>query len=104
MTIRAGLGVAIIAATLIGAGPVAAQKSADTLRIVDRFALPNVDPYYNSLRTGVVMHHQAWDGLVYRDPDTFPLKPLLATGWKLPDPTPIEFPLRPGVKFHDGRP
>ena len=86
------------------AAPAMAQKSADTLRITMRDALPNVDPYYNNLRTGVVMHHQAWDTLVYRNPDTFKLEPLLASEWKLPDPTTIEFTLRPGVKFHDGTP
>jgi peptide/nickel transport system substrate-binding protein len=93
---------AIFAAIVLSAAPAAAQKSADTLRISMRDALPNVDPYYNNLRTGVVMHHQAWDTLVYRDPDTFKIKPLLATEWKTPDPTTIEFTLRPGVKFHDG--
>ena len=82
----------------------AAQKSADTLRITMRDALPNIDPYYNNLRTGVVMHHQAWDALVYRNPDTFKLEPLLATEWKMPDATTIDFTLRPGVKFHDGSP
>ena len=66
---------------LLGAGavPATAQKSADTLRIVMRDALTNIDPYYNNLRTGVVMHHQGWDALVYRNPDTFKLEPLLAT-------------------------
>jgi peptide/nickel transport system substrate-binding protein len=99
-------GAVILAAVLLGAGmaPVAAQKSADTLRITMSAALTNIDPYYNSLRTGVVMQHQAWDALVYRNPDTFKLEPLLATEWKLPDPTTIEFTLRPGVKFHDGSP
>ncbi|MEA2871781.1 MAG: peptide/nickel transport system substrate-binding protein, partial [Hyphomicrobiales bacterium] len=95
---------AAIFTTAFLAAPAMAQKSADTLRITDRFALTNIDPYYNSLRTGVVMQHQAWDALVYRNPDTFKLEPLLATEWKLPDPTTIEFTLRPGVKFHDGSP
>jgi peptide/nickel transport system substrate-binding protein len=100
------LGAAILAAVLLGAGalPATAQKSADTLRITERNALPNIDPYYNNLRTGVVMHHQGWDGLVYRNPETFKVEPLLATEWKLPDTTTIEFTLRPGVKFHDGSP
>jgi peptide/nickel transport system substrate-binding protein len=104
MGVQLRLGAAILAAALLGAGapPVAAQKSADTLRISMRDALPNIDPYYNNMRTGVVMHHQGWDALVYRNPDTFKLEPLLATEWKLPDPTTIEFTLRPGVKFHDG--
>jgi len=93
---------AIFAAMMLSAAPVSAQKSADTLRISMRDALPNVDPYYNNLRTGVVMHHQAWDTLVYRNPDTFKIEPLLATSWKAPNPTTIEFTLRPNVKFHDG--
>ena len=104
MRLQNKLGAAILTAVLLGAGavPATAQKSADTLRIVMRDALPNIDPFFNNLRTGVVMHHQGWDALVYRNPDTFKLEPLLATEWKLPDPTTIEFTLRPGVKFHDG--
>jgi peptide/nickel transport system substrate-binding protein len=82
--------------------PAMAQKSADTLRIVLRDAVTNVDPYYNQLRTGLVLAHHAWDGLVYRDPETFSPKPLLATGWKIVDDTTIEFALRRGVKFHNG--
>ncbi|MDX2203359.1 MAG: ABC transporter substrate-binding protein [Hyphomicrobiaceae bacterium] len=84
------------------AAPAAAQKAADTLRIVFRDAVPNVDPYYNSQRTGLVLAHQAWDTLVHRDPDSFDLKPLLATDWKLLNDTTLEFGIRQGVKFHDG--
>jgi peptide/nickel transport system substrate-binding protein len=104
MRVRMKFGAALIAVALLGlaATPAAAQKSADTLRIVMRDALPNIDPYYNNLRTGVVMSHQGWDGLVYRNPDTFKIEPLLATEWKFVDPTTIDFTLRPGVKFHDG--
>src|SRR5258707_8634629 len=104
MRLQNKLSTAILATVLLGAAasPATAQKSADTLRITMRDALPNVDPYYNNLRTGVVMHHQGWDGLVYRNPDSFKIEPLLATEWKLPDTTTIEFTLRPGVKFHDG--
>ena len=86
------------------AGPAQAQKAADTLRIAWRDAIPNVDYYYNSLRTGLVLSHQVWDTLIYRDPETFQLKPLLATSWKYADDTTLEFELRPGVTFHDGSP
>jgi peptide/nickel transport system substrate-binding protein len=102
MRIQTRLGAALAAAVLLGLAPAAAQKSADNLRIAMRDALPNVDPYYNNLRTGVVMSHQAWDMLVYRNPDTFKIEPLLATEWKFVDPTTLDFTLRPGVKFHDG--
>jgi peptide/nickel transport system substrate-binding protein len=84
------------------AAPAVAQKSADTLRIVFRDGVPNVDPYYNNLRTGLILAHQGWDTLVFRDPVTFEIKPSLATEWKFVDATTIDFTLRPGVKFHDG--
>ena len=51
--------------------PAQAQKSADTLRVVWRDALPNVDPYFNNARTGLIVAHQAFDTLLLsrsRDP------------------------------------
>jgi peptide/nickel transport system substrate-binding protein len=86
-------------------GPVAqAQKSNDTLRVTWRDAVPDVDPYRNSLRTGIIVSHEAWDMLVYRDPETFKIGPALATSWTFSDPTTLDFTLRPGVKFHNGDP
>ena len=93
-----------IAAGLLAGVPASAQKAQDTLRVAWRDAVPNVDPYYNPLRTGLVVAHQAWDTLIYRDPETFTLKPLLAASWRYADDTTIEFELRAGVKFHDGSP
>lgn len=93
-----------LAAIGLGLQPAAAQKSADTLRVVFRDGVPNIDPYMNNLRTGVVLGHQGWDMLVHRDPATFEIKPLLATEWKQVDDKTIDFTLRPGVKFHDGSP
>jgi peptide/nickel transport system substrate-binding protein len=103
MKLRTTLMACVLGAALL-VQPAAAQKSADTLRVVFRDTVTNVDPYFNQLRTGVVISHQAWDGLVYRDPDTFQSKPLLATSWKLVDDRTIEFELRRGVKFHNGDP
>src|SRR5260370_21864785 len=87
--------------TLATAAPALAQKSADTLRITWRDAIPDVDPYYNSLRTGMVVAFQAFDCLVYRDPVTMEMKPALATSWKQVDDTTIDFTLRQGVKFQN---
>jgi peptide/nickel transport system substrate-binding protein len=84
------------------AAPASAQKSTDTLRVVFRDAVPNIDPYYNNQRTGLILQHTGWDQLVYRDPTTFEIKPLLATEWKWIDATTLDFTLRQGVKFHDG--
>jgi peptide/nickel transport system substrate-binding protein len=90
--------------TLAMAAPALAQKSADTLRITWRDAIPDVDPYYNSQRTGMVVAFQAFDCLVYRDPVTMEMKPALATSWKQVDATTIDFTLREGVTFQNGDP
>jgi peptide/nickel transport system substrate-binding protein len=93
---------ALLAAGLTIASPAAAQKSADTLRIAWKDAIPDVTPYYNQLRTGIVVGHQVWDSLVYRDPETLQLKPLLAESFKWVDETTLEFTLRPNITFHNG--
>jgi len=77
------------------------QKGADTLRVQFIDAVPNIDMYFNSQRTGLILAHQAWDMLVHRDPATFENKPALATDWKLSD-TALDLNIRRGVKFHDG--
>ncbi len=81
-----------------------AQKAQDTLRVTWRDAVTDVDPYRNSLRTGLVVSHEAWDMLVYRDPETFKNVPALATSWTQVDPLTIDFTLREGVTFHNGDP
>src|SRR5713226_9625100 len=90
--------------TLATAVPALAQKSADTLRITWRDAIPDVDPYHNSQRTGMVVAFQAFDCLVYRDPLSMAIKPALATSWKQVDITTLEFTLREGVTFQNGDP
>jgi peptide/nickel transport system substrate-binding protein len=94
------LGAGVLA--LSASAPAQAQKAQDTLRIVWWDQLANVNPYYNQLRSGLVVAHQAFDGLVMRDPETFAIRPLLATSWKYVDDTTLELELRKGVKFQDG--
>ena len=92
----------LAAAIAFTSAPALAQKSADTLRILFNDAVPNVDMYFNSQRTGLILAHQAWDMLVHRDPATFEIKPSLATAWKFSDDTTLDLTIRQGVKFHDG--
>jgi len=92
----------LAAASLALAPPAFAQKSADTLRIQFVDAVPNVDMYFNSQRTGLILAHQAWDMLVHRDPATFEIKPSLATDWKFAEDNSLNLTIRQGVKFHDG--
>jgi peptide/nickel transport system substrate-binding protein len=87
---------------LLAALPAHAQKSADTLRVAWRDQIADIDPYYNPQRTGLIVAHHAWDTLIYRDPEGFVLKPLLATSWTWIDDVTLEFTLRPGVTFHNG--
>jgi peptide/nickel transport system substrate-binding protein len=98
---RVGLAMAALAAM---GSQAQAQKSADTLRVVWWDQIANVNPYYNSLRAGLVLAHQTMDGLIYRDPNGFVLKPALATKWEYIDPTSIRFELRHGVTWPDGSP
>jgi len=94
----------VAAAAALVAQPAAAQKSADTLRVMWRDPTVNIDPYYNSQRTGLILAHHAWDGMVFRDPNGYAIKPLLAESWKWIDDTTLEFKLRAGAKFHNGDP
>ena len=96
---------ALVAATSLAVAPSArAQKAADTLRIQFVDAVPNIDMYFNSQRTGLILAHQAWDMLVHRDPSTFEIKPSLATEWRFAEDNSLELKIRQGVKFHDGSP
>ena len=96
---------AIVAATSLAVAPSArADKAADSLRIQFTDAVPNVDMYFNSQRTGLILAHQAWDMLVHRDPATFEIKPSLATEWRFAEDNSLDLKIRQGVKFHDGSP
>jgi len=95
---------ALLSTAAAAAIPVSAraQKAADTLRIQFVDAVPNVDMYFNSQRTGLILAHQAWDMLVHRDPSTFEIKPSLATEWRFAEDNSLDLKIRQGVKFHDG--
>ena len=98
--IAAAATLALVPSALVPAAH--AQKSADTLRIQFTDAVPNVDMYFNSQRTGLILAHQAWDMLVHRDPATFEIKPSIATDWKFVDAQTLDLNIRKNVKFHDG--
>ena len=95
----------LAAVVLIGvcfAAPAFAAKKDNSLRVADEQVLDNVDPYFNSVRIGVIVSHQVWDTLIYRDPNTNEYKGQLATSWKWIDQKTLELELRKGVKFHNG--
>ncbi len=101
-TLGKGLAATGVALPAIAPRRAGAQRNADMLRVVFRDAVPNIDPYFNSQRTGLILGHQAWDGLAHRDPESFRIVPALATAWNWVNTTTLDFELRRGVKFHDG--
>lgn len=90
------------AAALVGARTARAQRFEDTLRVSWSERLDDIDPYRTILRTGLALAPEVWDGLIYHDPDTLELRPLLATYWTAPDALSWDFTLRHNVWFHDG--
>ena len=105
MRLRMLLGFVLALGTVgLARGPASADKASDTLNVVFRDGVPNIDPYQNSQRTGIIVGHHVWDTLVHRDPATFEIRPMIATEWTIVDDRTIDFKLRPGVKFHDGNP
>ncbi len=99
----------LAAAWVVGAMPAAAiplalaNKNADTLVWATDRENPIADPYYLNTRDLVIIGHHAWDTLVWSDPTTGRIEPLLATRWRWIDDRTLELQLREGVKFHSGK-
>jgi len=81
-----------------------ANKANDTLVAAFQAKLPSLDRYHSPGREGFLLGLLAYDALLYRDPTTFEVKPLLATAWRQVDEKTWEFDIRKGVKFHNGDP
>jgi peptide/nickel transport system substrate-binding protein len=93
----------LLAAGLLCIGsPALADRKSDTLRMAYDQAPESVDPYYNSVRIGVIIGANVWDTLLYRDPLTSEYKGQLAKSWKQIDDRTLELELREGIKFHNG--
>ncbi len=101
IAVRFGSAAALLAA-VVAVTPATAGKRDNSLRVADEQVLDNADPYFNSVRIGVILSHQVWDTLIHRDPDTGEYKGQLATAWKWIDDKTLELDLRQGVKFHNG--
>jgi peptide/nickel transport system substrate-binding protein len=93
----------LIAAVTLTATDAGAGKKDDTLVWATDRDNPIADPYYINTRELVVIGHHVWDTLVFIDPKTGEIKPLLVTKWTWVDPTTLELELRKGVKFHSGK-
>ncbi|WP_435170652.1 ABC transporter substrate-binding protein [Falsirhodobacter sp. 1013] len=82
-------------------GTAHAQASDNTLRFAYNQTLESPNPYFTTLRLGVIIGRNVWDTLVARQEDgTF--TPLLASEWTWTDDTTLDLTLRDGITFHDG--
>ena len=93
--VGAGLG-------LVAALPAFAQQSDNAVRFAYGQALESPNPYFTTLRLGVILGRNVWDTLIVRDLDSGTFQPLLATEWEWVDDTTLDVTLREGVTFHDG--
>ncbi|MFC0201845.1 ABC transporter substrate-binding protein [Paracoccus rhizosphaerae] len=80
----------------------AAQQADNAVRFAYDQALESPDPYFTTLRLGVILGRNVWDTLVIRNLETGEFEPLLATDWTWADDETLELTLREGVTFHDG--
>lgn len=93
---------AIVGAAMLAA-PALAGKSDDTLVWSTDREVNAPLPYYEQVPEMVVMNHHVYDTLLYRDPKTNEIGPLLATSYKWIDDVTMEFELRNDVVFHNGK-
>jgi peptide/nickel transport system substrate-binding protein len=75
----------------------------DTIVMIIESSPANLDPRVGTDAQSERIDELLFDSLVRRD-EHFNLKPWLAERWEIPDPLTYIFHLRPGVRFHDGRP
>jgi peptide/nickel transport system substrate-binding protein len=94
----------LVAALSLNAVPAMANKADNVLNAAFSVQLPSLDPYYIGGNEGALLGRLVFDGLVYRDPVTFEIQPLIATKWTLVDPLTWDFDIREGVKFSNGDP
>ena len=86
------------------AKPSAAQmgKPGGILRIGGERYVNDLDPHTTRVGWDIAIMQNVYSGLVRAGTDILP-KPDLATRWEFKTPTQLEFTLRRGVKFHNGR-
>ncbi len=99
---RAGAVFAAAIAAAFFAPPVAAQKSADTVRFPMTEPVPVISAYYNLARENNFFLTSVHEALIMIDMKNGKFTPSLAKSFKRIDDTTLEFELRDDVVFHNG--
>ncbi len=92
---------ALIAGVSVAA-PAFAGPADGVLNIAWERSLPTLDAYFSNTTEGHTVANNICDSLIARNPLTYELEPLLATGWVWASPTEIDVDLRADVRFHNG--
>ncbi len=92
------------AASFVLATSAMAASGDNTLNIAWKSELTTLDRFNSASPEINIVQHLVFDGLIYRDPDTFEYKPALATEWEFTDDKTLELVLRRGVTFQNGEP
>jgi peptide/nickel transport system substrate-binding protein len=77
------------------------QAAGGTVTVAQGAEPATLDPFQEISRTGYNVTLHIYDPLFMRNP-AGKIVPMLATGYRIVNPTTWEFSLRKGVKFHDG--
>lgn len=88
---------------LLFAGCRTAPRDPGTVVFLIESSPANLDPRVGTDGQSEHIDELLFDGLVAHDA-SFRFTPALAASWEQPDPRTYIFHLRPGVRFHDGRP
>jgi len=97
------VGLVALVAIAFMSTPAWAGKKDDTLYISLEKEMENVDRYFNTAREGIVFARHVYDNLLWRDPETYEYKGLLAKTFDWEGNTALVINLRQGVKFHNGQ-
>jgi len=102
-TARGGATLLVLGALIFPALSCSGKPDANTLVMLIESSPTNLDP-----RVGIDSQSENIDNLIFDDlltkGDDLKAAPGLAERWDVPNPQTYVFHLRPGVKFHDGRP
>ncbi|MCC7428098.1 MAG: ABC transporter substrate-binding protein [Alphaproteobacteria bacterium] len=87
----------------IAALAIATPAGAAELRVGLGSAITAIDPHFHVIGSNSALARNIYDGLINQG-DRQELQPGLALSWRAVDATTWEFTLRPGARFHDGKP
>jgi peptide/nickel transport system substrate-binding protein len=91
-----------VLACVLAAGPAAAQKSKDTMRISTIEFFSSLDYYFDPASENLQFVRNMYGHLLAMDEHTGKFVLELAKSWKRINDTTIEFELRDDIKFHTG--